>query len=279
EGDGLLFGGAGHDRIRGERGNDRLHGEAGDDILAGGEGDDSLDGGAGDDTLSGGAGADVIAGGAGADTLIVSADAAPDSYDGGDGVDSLDLSSLVEDLVLDLAAGTLLSPETGQDSVAGVEVIVGGAGNDTFVAGEGAATVFGGLGNDVFDFSRLAVSILERSPPDGSPLGEEIAAVKAAAVSTIFGIMDFAVGDVVRVGKTDIVKSIKSEVKEAIGDLYAGLGTKGSDAPDRPRITYRNVQDGEISRTLIEIDVGRDDTIDIVVDIQGLHELTFTDLA
>ncbi|MGR0185116.1 DUF4347 domain-containing protein [Azospirillum aestuarii] len=117
-GNDTVHGGAGNDQIFGRADDDMLHGDDGDDLLVGGGGKDSLMGGAGNDTLVGdwdadtmigGDGddvfysgehgnmdeADVIQGGAGNDTFIIAAqgDAGTVSYDGGDGTDTLRISS------------------------------------------------------------------------------------------------------------------------------------------------------------------------------------------
>ncbi|MGY0781485.1 DUF4347 domain-containing protein [Azospirillum argentinense] len=117
-GNDTIYGGAGDDRAFGRGDDDVLYGEDGNDLLAGGGGKDSLDGGAGNDTLIGdwdtdtmigGDGddtfysgehgnsseADVILGGAGNDTFIVASqgDAGTVSFDGGDGNDTLRISS------------------------------------------------------------------------------------------------------------------------------------------------------------------------------------------
>lgn len=66
-----------------------LKGDAGDDTITGGVGPDEIDGGGGNDALQGGDGADKLLGGAGNDILAGTMD---DLYDGGRGIDTLDLS-------------------------------------------------------------------------------------------------------------------------------------------------------------------------------------------
>ncbi|MGR3434677.1 MAG: calcium-binding protein [Shimia sp.] len=111
----LLYGGEGRDVLDGGSSPDRLDGQDGADLIFGGDGGDLIDGGAGDDTLAGGDGADTLRGGDGADTLTgggwyggevdyatllaaragtapdpqPSADAAPDTLEGGAGDDVL----------------------------------------------------------------------------------------------------------------------------------------------------------------------------------------------
>ncbi|MBI3332417.1 hypothetical protein HYZ99_05710 [Candidatus Peregrinibacteria bacterium] len=75
---GTLDGGNGNDVIVGTSGNDRLRGRNGNDLLCGGAGDDKLYGGNGNDELRGGTGDDILHAGNGTDLLF-----------GGDGSDDL----------------------------------------------------------------------------------------------------------------------------------------------------------------------------------------------
>jgi|GEM_PF-6155829 len=72
-GNDLLEGTSGEDRLSGGNGDDRLFGLAGHDRLEGGRGDDLLDGGSGADLLIGGKGNDRLIGGAGADLFVFGA--------------------------------------------------------------------------------------------------------------------------------------------------------------------------------------------------------------
>jgi Ca2+-binding RTX toxin-like protein len=91
EGDDVLIGDGGANRIDGREGRNTIAGGGGDDelqasgssVLGGGEGDDLLDGGAYDDVLAGDAGADRLVGGFGVDR-----------YDGGAGDDILEPGSV-----------------------------------------------------------------------------------------------------------------------------------------------------------------------------------------
>ncbi len=109
KGDDEIEGGAGNDRIHGGRGddqltggdgNDRINGGSGDDELSGGRGNDRLEGNSGDDVLDGGAGSDRVKGGSGDDTAIYNASENTDSvdiYDGGSGIDTLQLDLTSEE--------------------------------------------------------------------------------------------------------------------------------------------------------------------------------------
>jgi Ca2+-binding RTX toxin-like protein len=60
EGDDVLTGGNGNDKLIGGSGDDELNGRGGDDLLIGGSGDDTLNGGPGEDRLIGGSGRNVL---------------------------------------------------------------------------------------------------------------------------------------------------------------------------------------------------------------------------
>lgn len=157
-----ILGGAGDDRIDGGEEDDKLYGEAGSDTLIGGEGNDYLDGGAGDNVLLGGGGADQLVDGAGADifdggdgndTIMAgSADGVTDTIDGGLGWDTLDYSNSTSPVTIDLANGTVTSIETGSDSFAHVEAIVGSANADTVILDGASIVVRGGAGADTYVF-------------------------------------------------------------------------------------------------------------------------------
>jgi len=143
--------------LSGGGGNDQLKGGKGKDKLVGGDGDDQVDAGEGDDEIVGGDGA------------------GNDTYIGGAGTDSVRYTSAVTSITVDLAAGTASGSEIGNDSLTGIENIIGGqagdtlrgdgfandidgytgddliqgaAGNDTLTGGTGNDTLEGGSGND-----------------------------------------------------------------------------------------------------------------------------------
>jgi Ca2+-binding RTX toxin-like protein len=221
EGDDIVFGGAGQDYISGGSGNDRLFGEAGDDVifgdagndflsggdgadllfggsgddlvyggagndlLEGGEGDDVLEGGEDNDVLRDGGGSDVVQGSAGNDVVLVSLDREDDSFDGGDGFDTLDYSESNVGVSVDLAAGTASAADAAAappadtanntvpvskpigssggdpgvsvnpapntqsvDIIAGFEKVIGSSGDDALTGSDDADQLFGGKGND-----------------------------------------------------------------------------------------------------------------------------------
>ncbi|WP_066469537.1 peroxidase family protein [Bosea sp. WAO] len=161
-GDDQVFGGAGDDLIHGEAGNDRLFGEAGNDWIVAG---------AGDDTVVAGSGDDVIVGeqGDGNDTYF------GDDIGGGAGNDTLDLSAITANLTVDLGNGLLgrgsaFSTQSGSDTLWNIENVATGAGNDTITASNAVNVIEGGAGNDTFRFLSTAAAdgdtILDFEPGD-----------------------------------------------------------------------------------------------------------------
>ena len=138
------------------------------DVLIGSAGNNELDGGAGNDTVNGGNGNDLII-----DTVA----SGNDKYIGGGGADTVDYSSALAAITVNLLAGRAASTSAdagiGTDTLAGVENVVGGAfddsltgsalangldggdGNDTLAGGLGKDTLTGGLGADVFKFGKV----------------------------------------------------------------------------------------------------------------------------
>ena len=93
----------------------------------------SLRGGPGDDTLTGGGGPDSLHGGEGRDRL-----------DGRAGEDTVSYADRRAGVTVDLAAG-----RAGEDAVSGLEVVVGGAGDDRITGDSGPNELYGGRGRDV----------------------------------------------------------------------------------------------------------------------------------
>ncbi len=191
EGNDTLNGGTGDDTLKGLGGNDTLNGGDGADYLTGDDGNDVLNGGAGNDTLYGGDGNDTLNGGDGDDyiedtgTNTVSGGAGNDTiknlfvtggtWDGGTGIDTIDLSADNFTATINLSSGsfTLFSATftnfenvigtQGNDTITGSsgdniidgqggnDVIDGGSGNDTLSGGAGNDTIYGGFGVDILN--------------------------------------------------------------------------------------------------------------------------------
>ena len=170
QGNDTVFGGAGNDTIHGNKGNNLLDGGDGDDLITSGDQSSTLVGGAGDDVLvarlKSGA-SHVLTGGDGADTfqLVFAADTPVTTTTITDfvrGVDGFSVDGVDDSVVMN--AGVTLHVETGAirallpsgdsirfegQTVEGMFVTYGLAGNDTLVGGNGIDRLFGGNGNDL----------------------------------------------------------------------------------------------------------------------------------
>ena len=212
---------------------DVLRGDFGANELMGGAGDDELFGRAGNDTLIGGDGDDFLRGGVGADHL-----------DGGAGVDLADYAQSKTDLILDLLYPHQNSGEAAGDTYAGIDGLLGGAGNDilrgvftaeTLVGGGGADVLFGRAGNDTLvggDGDDLLRGGVGADHLDGGA-GLDLA--------------DYAQS------KTDLILDLlypHQNTGEAAGDTYAGIdGLLGGSGDD----TLRGVFTADVLLSLIHI--------------------------
>jgi Ca2+-binding RTX toxin-like protein len=167
----------------------------GDDVLNGGDGDDILVGNGGDDTLNGGAGADTLTGGEGNDTFIITSssggsvaaagDTITDFIDGTDAI-GFDTSLTFGNLTIEssgsstvirngsnyLATISGVSPSSvtaidfqststsalTRNGTPGNDVLIGGAGDDTFNGLGGSDTLIGWAGNDTFNIANKSGS-------------------------------------------------------------------------------------------------------------------------
>ena len=122
------------------------HGGEGADTLTGAELADDLTGGPGDDRLSGGAGNDSLFD---RDTRARRGTPGSDAVDGGPGVDVLSYGGRIDPLSIDLGDA---APDGGRgeaDSIAAVENLVGGLGDDRLGGDELRNVIDGASGDDV----------------------------------------------------------------------------------------------------------------------------------
>jgi VCBS repeat-containing protein len=150
EGDDFIVGSAFADNIDAGSGNDDVFAGSGDDTIAGGEGEDIIDAGGDDDEVRAGAGPE------GRD------DASDDTYDGGEGIDTLRYRFSTEPLTADLdpveGDATVRGDDIGTDIVRNFERFESGQGNDIITGGpdisyingfEGDDTISGGAGGQL----------------------------------------------------------------------------------------------------------------------------------
>ena len=223
-----VLGGEGADCLLGDTSANHLIGSDGDDTLEGAAGDDLLDGSSGNDwafyaeatsgvtvdlvtgRASGAHGADTldsienVRGGLGADSLrgnandnILVGGNGNDVIDGGEGSDWASyayLTAASQGVTVDLALGTSFGA-AGNDTLAGIENVIAGAGDDSLLGdgnanllagGSGADTLSGGTGQDTLDGGagddRLELSQLDFLHADGGDGTDTLALAVAGFV-------------------------------------------------------------------------------------------------
>jgi Ca2+-binding RTX toxin-like protein len=151
-----IYGGDGNDQLTGDEDADRIWGGNGNDRISGMSGNDRLFGEAGNDQMYGNTGSDWLDGGTGADLLC-----------GGAGTDTADYSTRTAPVFVSLS--NAYTATTGDDGEAGemdnvlddIEILRGGAGDDTLSAGRFAVQLFGNDGNDRFHSTNGLVDTID----------------------------------------------------------------------------------------------------------------------
>ena len=304
----IIHGGGGDDTINGAAGNDVLHGGADNDTLYGFDGDDIIYGNAGDDTLWGLAGNNILIGGAGVDSLFgftgisatsyadssaavninlatnvnsggdaqgdllygitdiigtifndsltgdykdntITGGAGADIIDGDDGFDFISYVTSNAAVNVNLAVTTAQSGGDAQgDTLFNIENIIGSSHNDTLLGNSIANIISGGLGNDTM------------TGGDGADI------FKYSSVSdsgTAAGLRDII---------TDFVKGTdKIDLADFAGTFtFKGTGALGGSVPG---VNYAQVS----GNTIIGIDADGNGTLDMQIELTGLHTLAASD--
>ncbi|MDI1228251.1 MAG: Ig-like domain-containing protein [bacterium] len=156
----VISGSGGNDTLASLEGNDRVYGFGGDDSIDAGDGDDFVSGGAGNDSLLAAAGNDIVFGDGGNDLIIAGSGAGNDTYDGGEGVDTLKYTSATQGITININAtgGTASGADIDNDIFTNIEKIITSPGNDTITVAAGAAPVelVYVSGNDIYNVSSAA---------------------------------------------------------------------------------------------------------------------------
>jgi Ca2+-binding RTX toxin-like protein len=249
-----VHGGSGDDNLIGSDGAESLYGNEGDDEISGGSGDDALHGGSGDDVLADGNGEDAVYGGSGDDIVTAALDGDDDVYDGGEDCDTLDYSAATEDITVDLIFGSASGLEIGEDAISGFEKVVGGTGDDHFIAGDAPTVLTGGEGENTFEFQ----------PHQGI----------VETFSVMHEILDFKVGDRIRMSKYDLFEEVYDEFQDHFEDIY-GDNLEADDIP--LRFSHDGAED--MQRTFIEADFDNDDIYETTITLQGHHILVIVEHA
>lgn len=125
-------------------GTNTITGTAVADALTGTAGVDLINAGGGGDTITALGGNDTVNGDGGNDRFVATVNDGNDVFDGGAGTDTFDLSGTNGGVnVTILAVGNISvdGPQTGTDTLANVEAIIGSLGNDTYTVNRTGVTL------------------------------------------------------------------------------------------------------------------------------------------
>jgi Ca2+-binding RTX toxin-like protein len=200
-GNDTLVGGSGNDHLNGESGNDVISGSYGNDELIGDFGNDTLNGEAGDDLLRGREGVDQVSGGLGDDIAAWQSGHDSDVFDGGLGMDELqvfgssgndliDLSVVGQSLRVGIESRilgvsrferTTIEGRQGNDQIS-ADALVGFASDyPTYESNNFEFTISGGDGQDTIDVSRVTDGFIGFTIDGGS--GADVISLPAAPVA------------------------------------------------------------------------------------------------
>jgi Ca2+-binding RTX toxin-like protein len=184
--------------------------------------------------------------------VIAAADAAADRYDGSSGEDTLDYSSAVLDIFVNIREGSAEGADIGRDFIANFEKIIGGQGDDHFVSGAGPISLTGGDGDDTFEF--------KRSDDDHQP-------------DLVHKITDFSNGDRIIAARYEIFYRQEEGVAPEIDDLFEDIYL--SENSDRRPIRFRFEQGDGSDLTFVDIH-DRDGSEEYYsIELPGRHDLAF----
>lgn len=240
-------------------GIENVVGAGGGDNITGSSGNNVLRGGGGSDLITGEGGVDRLYGGAGDDTLRASSDSSGiddgEVYDGGAGIDTLDLSTLTSGYTVNLGTGTfswspfilgaggaasdfiippiIITPVNA--TVNGIENIIGAAGNDSLTGDAGANVIDAGAGNDKVYYDLDTSDPANADSYDGGS-GTDTFLVTSAALAP--HVVDLAAGEF-RSG-SDIIATLTGfenvsvtgahrVIGNATGNVISGVGNYDND--------------------------------------------------
>lgn len=182
-------------------------------------------------------------------TVTVSGDG-NDFYDGGAGIDTLDLGATSAAAVVDLACGTASSDDIGTDILKNIENVVTGSGDDTIIANTAQNVLTGGAGEDTFVFATACDS--------------------GTTPEAIDSITDFEVGDKIDVSQID-------GDEKADGKQSFEFKGKADHFEKAAEIIYKYEKHEDGEHTIVSGNDDDDLDADFSIDLFGHLELTHED--
>ena len=246
-------------------------GSAHRDTLTGDNNDNTLKGGGGNDTLNGDDGNDTLDGGPGSDTL-----------DGGDGdTDTATYADATAAVTIDLSGSTGrgTAGDARGDTFKNIELYVGSAHDDTFIAGGNPDNFNGGRGSDTVSYerSRKAVQVDLTDANEQDATGDFDDDDNYAKGDTLTDIENIIGSNVSSGNTSDMYDELTGDGNDNVIDGRSGNDTLGGGAGDdtliggrgNDRLTGGNDADtfkfasGDGADTITDFNSGEGDQIDL----------------
>jgi len=208
--------------------------------------------------IIGNSGNNTLSGQGGNDIFIATINDGNDNYDGGAGTDTIDFSGITAAVNVNLRTGTATGLQIGNNTLAGIEMVIGGSGSDTITAGTAPETLTGGDGADTF--------VYDRSSAAGNGASRSVITDFAASIDKI----NLAGLDADTRGGSPGVQHFTFD-----GLLGAGVN------PTTGHVGYHFVTIAGQEHTIIDGNIrvanAIDNTVDFQIDLLGHVALTATD--
>ncbi|SDH63493.1 peroxidase family protein [Pseudomonas panipatensis] len=253
--------------------------------ITGSSASDHLQGDAAANLLQGGAGGDWIDGGAGNDTLRASIGDGNDSYFGGADSDTYDLSGTSAAATVSLLAGTSSSSQTGSDTLAGIENLLGSTAGDS-LTGDGNANSLSGLdGNDTLNGGAGADTLIGGAGRDSLSGGADADTFVFSAIG------DSGTSATTRDVINDFTQGADRIDLSAIDARTNGAGSNGvqhftflgewnnvgNEFNNQAQLKFHYVNVGGVDHTYVEGNVNNNNAADFQIDLVGHIALTSND--
>ncbi|MGL4490296.1 MAG: calcium-binding protein [Rhizobiaceae bacterium] len=183
--------------------------------------------------------------GAGNDTVVVALDGSTDTFLGGAGTDTLDLSAALSDVIVDLIHGSASGEEIGDNAIDSFETVELGSGDDTLIVEASSltasVTLTGGSGDDSFQF--IFESTSEQHPS-----------------TLVHQILDFMVGDQLVVADYQFRRVADANGGSRIENVY-------EPNEDEFVLRLRDIHSGEMHYAVVEVDRDHDGNFEFSVEM------------
>ena len=243
--------------------------------------------------LTGNSANNILWGLDGNDRFVASTNDANDAYNGGNGVDTYDLSGTTAAATVNLIRGTATSTATGSDHLSFIENVTGSGGDDRITgnasanvlsSGDGSDTVYGGAGGDTLNGGADDDFLYGGAGGDriNGGLGIDILTGGAGADTFIFAAASHSPTSATADTITDFHETQLNELID-LHLIDANIANNRDQAfafvaDQQTNVTANSITWYQLGgNTFIQADVNGNTAADLVIKLTGLHTLTAND--